>query len=365
MKTLHLIDSLRSGGAENLLKTIFEKEVSNSELFLFCLRKSATMIEILHPNIYISKSEKRYSLKTFFEIKKLIKEKNIEVLHCHLTKSKVIGLLLKIFFRSSLKIIFHEHGEIMVNENKNWNHLYRFILRFFQNKINCFLSTSDISSKHLIEKCKIPEEKIIYLPNVVNLEKFNRENLKIDVLWEKLRLRIPPYVFVIGFIGRLEKIKGCEYLIRSIPYLQMDYRMLVVGTGSLQDELENIVHSFHVEEQVLFLGYRSDIPNILALCDVVVVPSENESFPIITVESRAMGVPVVAANVQGLNEVLRDGQTSLLFEAKNPKDLAEKLNKLYFHEELQTYLSANGKLSVQKYDVASYVENLQKITDSL
>src|SRR3989344_3696257 len=114
MKILHLIDSLGLGGAQTVVKGIFENQRKNKDIFLYVLRKREINIDVDHPNVKIFNSNKKYSLASIQELRNLIEKEQISIIHCHLFRSQVFGWILKRFYFPNIKLIFHEHGQILI-----------------------------------------------------------------------------------------------------------------------------------------------------------------------------------------------------------------------------------------------------------
>ncbi len=356
-KVLHIVDTLGLGGAQTLLQGIFQSQ--GKDFYLFALRKKEVEVEIKHENVIIASSSSKYSLKPLKELRTLIQDQEIGVLHCHLPRSLFLGWILKKFFFPNIKFIIHEHGNIFEN-----NFFYNTFLKFAQKKVDLFLAVSKETKKQLIKNAKIKEEKIKVLYNFVDLEKFNKKNITWDIEKEKKKLGIKKNEFVIGFAGRLAKVKGCEYLIRSLPHLDFKYKCLIAGDGYLKKELEDLAKELKLEDKVIFLGYQENILKTYSLLDVLVIPSLSESFGLIAVEAQALGVPVVASNVPALNEIIVDRGNGLLFEGKNASDLAERMAKIHKNNKLRKMVIKSGLESVQKFSLSHYVEELNKINKS-
>lgn len=138
-------------------------------------------------------------------------------------------------------------------------------------------------------------------------------------------------VVTIGFVGRLVDQKGCNDLISAIGILVgqgAPVRLMVVGDGPLRPQLEEQVRDLALTETVEFLGFRTDVPLLIAQMDVVAVPSIFEPFGIVAVEAMAHARPVVAASVGGLTETVEDGVTGRLVPPGDPRSLATALGDL-------------------------------------
>ena len=351
-----VIDHLGFGGAQTMIKGILGKE--NTNAFCYVLRKSDDTIEFNNENIFFRNSRNKFDLKCLLDLKNIIKNKKIDVLHSHLIKSFFIGYLLKRIYFRDVKLIFHEHGKIF---KKNW--LYNLFLRRVKKKVDLFIAVSEATKRKLMEDIKIEEEKIKVLYNFVDLEKFNPEVLKRgDKNRERNKLGIKEGDFVIGFAGRLSKVKGCDYLLKAIQYINIpNFKVLIAGDGSERKKLEKLAENLNIKEKIIFLGYVKQILNFYGIINVLVVPSKSESFGISTIEAQACGIPVIASDVGALNELIKNEENGLLFEFANEKDLAEKIELIEKDKELRERLIKNGLFSVKKFSLEKYLNTLNLI----
>ncbi len=185
-----------------------------------------------------------------------------------------------------------------------------------------------------------------------------RNKIKINIKKEKEKLKISEKNVVLGFVGRLSKVKGCEHLINAMPFVNKKAELIIAGVGDEKQEIENLIMYHKITERAKLLGFVKNIRSIYMLIDILVIPSEHESFGLIAIEAQALGIPVIAANTSGLNEVVIHEKTGLLFERKNAKDLAEKINKLIGDNELKIQLVKGGYQNVKKYDISDYYNKM-------
>jgi L-malate glycosyltransferase len=157
------------------------------------------------------------------------------------------------------------------------------------------------------------------------------------------------------FIGRLIEIKGLEVLLKALATLQ-DVQLQVAGEGERRMALERLAAKLNVD--AVFLGQvdRAEKARLLAASAMVVVPSlrladgRTEGLPVVALEALAAGVPVIAANVGGLSEIIIDGQNGLLFEAGNHLLLADRIKRLLDDEELRLQLSKKARQTAEAFD---------------
>ena len=347
------------GGAQTILKGIFENEVSNKNIFCYSLRNNKTEVEVNHPKVYSHAGYSKFNIKSLFELRTLVHEHDIDVLHCHLAKSMFWGYLLKLLFFKNIKLIFHEHGRIF--QNKVW---YVQLIKKMQRKTDLYIAVSK-ATKRRLENIVIKKDKIKVLYNCVDLDKFNPTQIeKVDLIGNRIKFGLNEMDFVIGFAGRLNKIKGGDILIKSVPNINIkNFKLLVAGDGVERKRLEKLADNLKIKDNVIYLGYVKDMVKFYSLIDCLVVPSRSESFGISVIEAQAFGVPVIASNIEGLNEVVLDNKTGLLFEQKNEEDLVEKIELMHNDKSLRIELIKNGLDEVKKYSLNNYLLNLREIYD--
>jgi len=360
VKILHIIDSLGLGGAQTVVRGIFEFQKDNENIFLFALRNRDILMEVKHINVQIFNSSKKYSFGPLFALRDLINREEITILHCHLFRSNVFGIILKKIWFKNIKLIFHEHGEIFQNHI-----LYNVFMRASRNQVDKIIAVSNNTKEKLIFRTGIDKNKIIVLPNFVDFNVFNRSNIKWNIEDEKNKLGIKKDEFVVGFVGRLAKVKGCEYLLKALPYLDFPYKVIIAGDGPEKNNLNELAKSLKVDNKIIFLGYREDVVYIYSLLDSLIVPSIFESFGLSVVEAQCMSIPVIATDTNALNELIKNKENGLLFELKNPIDLSEKIKLLYQDGELRSELIKNSLENVKKFDLKNYTVMLNNIYNKL
>ena len=173
--------------------------------------------------------------------------------------------------------------------------------------------------------------RVIYSP--VDVHEF--DPAAVDPNHSKLRneLGLDPEIPVVGMVGNTNPIKGHEHLLRAIARVQDRCGPVAVPiVGSVLDsrveyfeKLQRLRRHLGLEDAVRFVGHRSDIPRLLSLFDVFVLPSTAEACPITILEAMAMECAIIAARVGGVPEQIHDGEQGWLVPAKNPDALANAL----------------------------------------
>jgi glycosyltransferase involved in cell wall biosynthesis len=206
----------------------------------------------------------------------------------------------------------------------------------------------------------IPEEKISVIRNGIRLDKYAEREPPI-VQKKRLELGIGEGHFVVGTVARLRKEKGVEYFIRSIPSILQEFPetiFIVVGDGPLKDEIEHLARSLGLAGKMKFLGFRSDVPDLLPIFDINVVPSLSEGLPLSLIEAMSVGNSIVATAVGGLNEVGEEGKTVLFVPPMDPKSIADKVCYLLKNKGIREALSNGAKAASREYDVEKNISAL-------
>ncbi len=258
-----------------------------------------------------------------FKLYRLFQKGKYDIVHTHTAKAGALGRLSA--WAAKVPIVIHSpHGHDFYGyfgplRSKAIVLLERFLSRF-SDKI---VALTELDKQDHVGFGVAKEEKLEVIYSGVDLERFIR--VEIDVNRKKEELGIPSGSPIVGMVARLEPIKGPIYFIeaaRKILDRKKEVRFLVVGDGSLRRHLEKKARQLKIFYKVIFCGFRSDIPEILELMDVVVLPSLNEGMGRSLVEAQASGKPVVATKVGGIPEVVKDRETGFLVSPKDSSALA-------------------------------------------
>ncbi len=201
-----------------------------------------------------------------------------------------------------------------------------------------------------VEQERIRPERITVITNGINppVQSPLTEVEKADL---RESLGIDPDNLALLTVARLKIQKGHTYLLDAIPEILKAVPaacFVFAGDGPLRDELQAKASALGIEHAVRFLGIRQDIADLLQLADVFVLPSLWEGLPVSMLEAMLAGLPVVASRVEGVEEVIRDGQNGLLVPPADPQALSRTLIQLLLDRPARERLGAAGKMSVEE-----------------
>jgi glycosyltransferase involved in cell wall biosynthesis len=174
---------------------------------------------------------------------------------------------------------------------------------------------------------------------------------------------------VIGTACRLELIKGLHHLLGAIKILAFEFpdlRLEIAGDGSLRGTLEQKSRELGLSGIVSFLGWREDLPAVMAGWDIFVIPSLDEGFGMAALEAMATGLPVIASAVGGLCELVQDGETGWLVPRAAPVELAQRLSQLIRDSGTREAMGVAGrKRASDEFSTSRMVDQTVAVYDGL
>ncbi len=205
--------------------------------------------------------------------------------------------------------------------------------------------TSEGIKREIMEFYRISKEKIIVIPNGADVKRFRRNVESRNSV--RKELGISPKDFVIMFIGRDLKRKGFEYLLKALPLLDREAKLIVAG--GKDEYYRNLAKELRQEKNIFFIGDVPGMEKYLSASDVFVFPTFYEGFSLATVEAAACGLPVIAAKANGTEELVKNGWNGFLLEKRDPKEIAQRLNQLMGDKELLRKMSENAVKTSREY----------------
>jgi len=260
----------------------------------------------------------KFSAGIIFDLYRLMKDRNIHVLRTHKYRANFYGRIAGAL--AGVPVIVASEHNIYRDEKE------RRLIRRISNKIlsmvtDKMVTVSDAIRKDILRYDRVSPSKVMVLHNGVDTERF-KPGVNFGDVREQHALSKDDVV--IGFVGRLVINKGLNYLIEAFALLKdsCNAKLLIVGDGSLMEELKKQAKDKGLEGSVIFTGLRRDITDILSTIDLFVLPSIKEGLPNSLLEAMAMSKPVVATAVGGVPEIIEHGATGLLVQPADRDGLA-------------------------------------------
>lgn len=316
MKILYLINSLRIGGAESVLRNLIlelRRSYDDVEIEVIVLYEIGEFgLELMSHGISVTclNTPRIPTPRKIYHLARLINNGNYDVIHTHLFPANYVISLLSRWVPVP-PLIYTEHS---VTNRRRHIGLGRVADRIMYQRFSCVIGVSSAVCESLARWLPGIESRVRLIPNGVKISeeiRLTRNNKK------------PQMLFVGSFRS---KVKGLDILLNAITLRpEMDCILLIAGDGPLRSEMESMAHRLEIQDKVRFLGLRSDVNVLMQQADILVLPSRWEGLPMVVLESMAAACPVVASTVGGVPEIIEDGVTGWLVPPENPAALAEVL----------------------------------------
>lgn len=361
MKVLQIITELQLGGAQkatlNLAQWLKSK---NYDLILISSARGILVQEakhILGVRFKELKFLKRninpiYDLIAFFSLYIFIKDNKFDIVHTHSSKAGILGRWAA-YFCFYPKIIHTAHG-FAFHDYQNWV-VKRFYILF--EKITAVISNKIIAVSEEV-KAKGLKHKI------GSTNKYAVVYELVDIKSYSTKLTSKNKNFKIGMVGALKYQKAPQDFVKAAWILNKnrdDLKFLLVGNGKLKSDLEKLVKKYNLVNNFKFLGWRRDIEKIMSEFDILVLPSLFEGQPHVIIEALALGIPVVASDVDGIKDLIKDGENGFLVKPHSPYQIADKVNKLLNDKQLRAKVARNAQRYFFHEKKLDYLSNLDKI----
>lgn len=286
-------------------------------------------------------------LLAFWELHSYFRKQDFTIVHTHTPKANLVGRLAARLAGVPI-VVGTEHGFYFRYKTgwSRWLHATAARLGACASDVTFVINHEDWELAQR-ERIVHPTKLVLIAGGTgVNLDRFNP--LAVDPLAVRRCLGIKPAVPVVGFVGRLTPEKGCREFIQAAAQIAStipQIRFLVVGPsdGISQRELEAMAAELCVSDKVLFLGIRTDMPELYAAMDIVTLPSYREGLGVTLMEAAAMGKPTVATDICGCREVVSHGETGLLVPPRDADALARAILELLQDEEKRRTMGEAGR----------------------
>lgn len=298
----------------------------------------------------ISSQGLKYYLRTFLQLRKLIKAHRVDQLHCgRCLPEGVMAYIIWLVYRVPYKCFIH--GEDV--ETAALSRELSWMLRKVFSKASTLICNSQNSANILLDKWQVPESKVIVLHPGVDATRFvpapKNDITKRSLGWDDKT--------VILTVGRLQKRKGQDMIIKALPAIikqEPNVLYAIIGDGEQRKSLISLADELGVAEHVMFMGEVSDNEMIQSYqqCDIFALPNRTigndiEGFGMVLVEAQACGKPVIAGDSGGTSETMVKGETGFIVDCSTPEPLAKQMIHLLSSPHLMSELQINARKHIE------------------
>ena len=339
LRILFMLTSMEVGGAETLLVNLIRSlDPTRCVAEVCCLKDPGPLGEEisreipLHSNLIHGK----YDLGVVRRLTELLTEQSVDAV-------VTVGCGDKMFWgrlaawRAGTPVVVSALHSTGWPDGVGWlNHRLNAIT-------DAFVAVAAAHGRHLIENERFPRQKVVVIPNGIDVARFH--NQCTDVVRQRQLLGLPVHGPLGVMVAALRPEKNHRRFIRvarrvigQIPMAQF----AIVGDGPIRAELEEYALEQGVSDAIHFLGSRADVPEILRASDVFVLTSDNEAAPVSILEASASGLPVIAPDVGSIRELVLDGKTGYVLP-HNDELFAQRIVDLFDDSDLLETMGAEGR----------------------
>ena len=268
------------------------------------------------------------NLKTYFQLKEIMKSHNFDIIHCHTPVGGAITRLAvkNIHSNKVAKVIYTAHGFHFYNGAPLLNWLVYYPIEKFLSRYTDVLIT--INKEDFARAKTFHARKVEYVPGVgIDIDKI--QAVTVDKTKKRKELGIPDNAFLFISVGELNRNKNHEIVIRALSMLDTNDNLyyIIAGIGPLKEHLQSLIKKSGLSSRIQLLGYRSDIIELLKISDCFVFPSLREGLPVALMEAITCGLFIVCSNIRGNTDLVEGNMTGyLLFQNTNMNSLLSCLN---------------------------------------
>lgn len=367
IKVLFIITQSEAGGAQRFLNELIPNLDKNKYDLLLAAgeRGNWESFEDLDVETIKLKNAKRNislinDIKVVFEIRKLVKKHQPDVLFLNSSKTSIWGPLavyLPIRLKPTPKIIYRIGGWSFNDPQSPLVRRLRITLERLFAWFKDYIIVNNLHDFKQAEQLKIkPKRKVALIHNGINVEALSflsREEAR-------QKLNLSPEEFIVGTIANFYKTKGLKYLIEAAAKINdKNIKFVIIGDGRERKNLEHLINQYNLGGRVKLLGKKKNAHQYIKAFDVFILPSVKEGFPWVILEAAAAEVPIIATNVGAIPEIIEDEKSGIIIEPKKPQQIVRALDKI---QSLNTADQAH-QIILQKFTLKRMTSEIERVID--
>ena len=298
------------------------------------------------------------NLKAIKDLKKIINKENFKIIHCHTPMGSVVTrIAAKKARKNGTRVIYTAHGFHFFKGAHilNWLIFYP-VEKFLSQYTDCLITIN--KEDYNLAKKKFKAEQVKFVPGVgIEVEKFQLNMNGEAIQKTRKKLGINNDEFVIIYVAELSKRKNQGMLIKAAKeVIDNGYRIkiLLPGIDSMDGYYQKMCQKLKIEENIKFLGYSFDIPQLLKISNLYVSTSKQEGLPVNIMEAMASGLPIIATNCRGNRDLIKNGENGLIINY-DINELKDKIIKI--HQNKQQFKQGD----LEEYTIRKVKKEMEKI----
>jgi glycosyltransferase involved in cell wall biosynthesis len=323
MKILHITNAFHEGGVESFLLTLLPAlKNEGHDVTLLVLDKNKTkLVQIVVQQgikVYIGKYNNVRDIRNIFFIRTFIQRGKYDIIHTHLFPTQYFVAIANILNQRRTTLITTEHGSY---NRRRRNKIFKQIERFIYSQYIKVICVSK-SAKTSFDRWILFSNKSCVIYNGIEISKFQNA-----ISYSKMDLGLPENSKIVTMVARFFEAKDHETVIKALPDLKKEIHVLFCGSGEQGiRKCQQLAKELGVVDRIHFLGNRIDVERIIKSSDIGLLSTFYEGFGLSILESMAAGIPVIASNVEGVDEIVAG--SGILFSVGDYQQLAAEITRL-------------------------------------
>lgn len=308
---------------------------------------------------------KKSNVKAYHQLKQIIDTEKYDIIHCHTPVGGAVARLASVKRRKEGgKLLYTAHGFHFFKGAPliNWI-LYYPVEKILARYTDCLITINNEDYTNAVRR-KFKAGSIEQINGVgIELKRFLQSNpeLKLD-LREQYGISKKRYILVC--VAEINKNKNQKFLIQQLAELKKkipEVMLFLVGVGPKEEECRELVDQYKLRDDVIFWGYRKDVPKLLAMSDVLVSASQREGLAVNIIEGLATGLPIVCPNTRGQRDLVVNEENGILYEVNDSKAFCEGVLRIYNDRKFSERVSKNNLECAKQYSVEHSIQKMNEI----
>lgn len=313
----------------------------------------------VHNILFVRNPFRTKNILAYKQLKKLIDENHYSIIHCHTPIGGVLTRLAahRSIHKDSTKVIYTAHGFHFFKGSPVINWILYYPVEKWLSKYTDVLIT--INKEDYAVAKTFHAKKCYYIPGV-GIDTKRIHECYADNLSERAKFNIPADAIIVISVGELSTRKNHQAIIKAMKKIEnASVYYLICGYGIKENYLKNLCSSLNLTERVKFLGYRSDIYQLLKISDIFAFPSTQEGLPVALMEAMSAGLPCVVSKIRGNTDLIDDNR--FVFDCNDIESFADAITVLSENNELRKKLGEENSVKIKNFDIGIISSQMKEI----
>lgn len=306
--------------------------------------------------------EIKKDVKAILKVRKLLKQIKPDIVYLHSSKAGAIGRI-ALAFNFRIPVLYNAHGWYFnATISKKKKKFFALIEKMLALKTKMIINISKSEYDSAIKNKIAPEKKMCIIENGIDFDKFKDNNKYRKETREKYNIKDEE--IVIGVVGRLSEQKDPMTMIKAFKLVndvKSNTKLMYVGSGNLEEDVKEYAKQAGILDKIIITGWVSNVEEYIPAFDIAVLPSKWEGFGLVLIEYMACDKPIVASDIGGIPDIIKDKENGLLCKCNDYKDLSEKLLYLINNNEIAYRMIENNIDYRKKYDIKLVVKKYEEL----